>query len=121
LHGSVSIFDPSVVLLKLVVQVHVGPMQNLSAQFTLDGCGIAIMAISGDAVWHNSGHRSRRTEERFGGRKVPMPAQHYIDQRTIAIGGAIKVAPLAMDFDVCSVDMPARPDAMAPTPAELFS
>jgi hypothetical protein len=33
-HGSVSIFDPSLVLFKLVVQVHVGPMQNLSTQFT---------------------------------------------------------------------------------------
>jgi hypothetical protein len=84
-HGSVPIFDPSMVLLKLVFQAHVGPMQNLSTQLTLDCCGIAIMAIGGDAVWHNSGHRSRRTEERFGGRKIPMLAQHYVDQRTIAI------------------------------------
>jgi hypothetical protein len=36
------------------------------------------------------GHRSRRTEERIGSRKVPMLAQHYIDWRTIAINSADK-------------------------------
>jgi len=73
-HGSVSIFDPAMVLLKLVVRVHVGRMQNLSTQFTLDCCGIEQLRSLFSP-----------TEERFGGRKVPMLAQHYIDQRTIAI------------------------------------
>ena len=81
-------------------------MQNILAKFTLDSCWVAIVTIGGDAVGDNSGHRSRLPEERFGGGKVSMLAQHYVNQRTISIDSSIQVAPLAMDFDVCLIDIP---------------
>ena len=74
------------------------------AKFTLDGPWVAIMTIGGDAIRDDTSHRSRRTEERFGGSKVPMLAQHYLDERTIAINNAIKVAP------------PSRPGESHPEP-----
>jgi hypothetical protein len=81
------------VLFKFIVQVHAGAMQNIFAEFALDRCWVAIMTVGGDAIRDNAGHRFRRTEERFGGSKVPMSAQHYGDQRTISIDSPIQVAP----------------------------
>ena len=74
-HRSVSIFDPTVILFEPVIQVHAGAMQNIFAKFTLDGPWVAIMTIGGDAIRDDTSHRSRRTKEGFGGRKVPMLAQ----------------------------------------------
>ena len=73
------------ILFKLIVQEHAGAMQNIFAKFVHDCCWVAVMAVGGDAIRDNAGNRFRRTEERFDRRKVPMLAQHYIDQRTIAI------------------------------------
>jgi hypothetical protein len=63
------------ILFKLIVQVHAGAMRDIFAKFALDCCWVAIMTVGGDAIRDNAGHRSRRTKEGFGGRKVPMLAQ----------------------------------------------
>src|SRR5277367_2854114 len=55
-HGSVSILDPAMVLLKSVVEIHVGPMPDRVAQVASDCCWIGIVAVSGDAIRHDTGH-----------------------------------------------------------------
>jgi hypothetical protein len=109
------------ILFKPIVQIRAGAMQNIFDKFALDSCWVAILAVGGDAIRDHSGHRSRRTEERFGGREVPMLAQQYVDQHTISINSPIQVAAWALDFDAGFIDIAARSYAMAPTSAKLFS
>nr|WP_245624528.1 hypothetical protein [Belnapia moabensis] len=58
------------------------------------------MLVFGLLVGNSAGNRLRRVEEGLGRRHVAVLAQHGVDEITIAVDGAIQVAPLASNLEV---------------------
>src|SRR5271166_1348990 len=95
------------VLLKSVVQISARPMPHIFAELGSDRSGIGIMAISGDPIRRDAGHRLGRSKECPGGSKVTMLDQHDVNQG--AIDHAIEIPPSAPHPDIRLVDVPAGP------------
>src|SRR5919108_4527849 len=68
---------------------------------------VGVVAIGGDAVGRDPGHRPRRTEERLGRCEAPRVAEAYVHEIAISINRAVEIAPLSLHFDVGLVDVPA--------------
>jgi hypothetical protein len=49
-HGMDPLFDASMVLFQMIIEVTVGAMEYCVPQLRFDGSGIGIMAISGNAL-----------------------------------------------------------------------
>jgi len=60
-------------------------------------------------------------EKRLGSRHVPVLTEHHVDQRAVAVNGAIEIAPVPVHLDIGFVDIPALPDLAAPATAHTFS
>ena len=73
------------ILLKSVVQVHVGPMPNRFAQFAPDRSRVTVMTIGRDSIGDNPSHHPGRTKERLGGGEIAVLAQHHVNEGTIAV------------------------------------
>jgi hypothetical protein len=116
-HGSVSIPDPAMVLLKSVVEIYVGPMADYLAQFTPDRGGVSVVAVGGHSIRHDTSHSPGGAEERLGGGEVAMPAEHHVDLRSTA---RYKYRPRPWTLDVGLIDVPAATDPAAPATAEVF-
>ena len=106
-HGSVSVLDPVVILLKPVVEIDVCPVPHHLAEFAPDRGWATIVTVGGKPVRQRSRHRPGGREERPGGRKVPALAQHHVYQGSIVIDSSIQKAPLAADRDLGFVGIPA--------------
>src|SRR6476469_8271907 len=106
------------VLLKSVVEISARPMPHMFAQLGSDRSGIAIMAISGDPIRRDAGHRLGRLKECPGGSKVTMLAEHDVYQSAGAIYGAIEIPPSAQHPDVrlVNVNVPAGSDPAFASP-----
>ena len=61
-------------------------MPHMFAELGSDSSGIGIMAISGDPIRRDAGHRLGRSKECPGGSKVTMLAEHDVNQGAVAIG-----------------------------------
>jgi hypothetical protein len=77
------------VLLKSVVEISARPMPHMFAELGPDSSGIGIMAISGDPIWSDVGHRLGRSKECPGSSKLTMLAEHDVNQGAVAIDRAI--------------------------------
>jgi hypothetical protein len=62
------------------------------------------VSICGDAVGCHAGARSCRAEEGLGRRRIPVLAQHRIDQMAIRVDGPIQVTPAAPDLQIVGQD-----------------
>ena len=69
------------------------------------------MAIGGDPIRHDAGHRLGRSEDRLGGSEVTMLAQHDVHQSAVAIDGAIEIPPAATHSDIGLINIPTAADA----------
>ena len=65
------------------------------------------MLVSRDLVRRCSGYRHGGAEERLGGFLIAGLAQVDIDQIAIAVDRPVQVLPLARNFDVGFIDIPA--------------
>src|ERR1700728_5142611 len=116
-HRSTSILDAAMVLLKSVVEISSRPMPHMFAELGSDRSGIGIMAISGDPIRSDAGHRLGRSKEYPGGSKVTLLTEHDVNQGAVAIDRAIEIPPSAPHPDICLVDVPAgaNPAFVSPT------
>jgi hypothetical protein len=62
-HRPIPLFDASMILLQVVIQVAIRAMLYVIPENITNGAGVGIMAIGGDAVWDHTGHRPGGTEE----------------------------------------------------------
>src|SRR5271166_3210379 len=106
------------VLLKSVVQISARPMPHIFAELGSDRSGIGIMAISGDPIRRDAGHRLGRSKECPGGSKVTMLAQHDVNQG--AIDRAIEIPPSAPHPDIHLVDVPAGANPAFASPTQVL-
>ena len=79
------------------------------------------MAIRGHPVRDNIGDCLGGLEERLRSRHVTVLAEHHVDQRAVAVDGAIEIAPMPVHLDVRLVNVPALPDPTASATAQTFS
>src|ERR1700735_685650 len=95
------------VLLKSVVEISARSMPHMFAELGSDRSGIGIMAISGDPIRRDAGHRLGRSKECPGGSKVTMLAEHDVNQGAVAIDRAIEIPPSAPHPDIRLINVPA--------------
>ena len=105
------------VLLKSVVEISARSMPHLFAELGSDRSGIGIMAISGDPIRSDAGHRLGRSKEYPGGSKVTLLTEHDVNQGAVAINRPIQIPPSAPHPNICLVDVPAgaNPAFVSPT------
>jgi FkbM family methyltransferase len=120
-HRLVAALDAAVILLQSVVEIAAGAMLHGFTQCRPDRAGIAVVAIRGHPVRGDVGDCLGGLEERFRGGHVAVFAEHHVDQRAAAVNGAIKIAPVPVDFDVGLVDVPAAARLAASATAQTFS
>ena len=111
-HGLVSTFDATVILLQSVVQVAAGAVLHAFTQLRPDRARVAVVAIRGHPVRDNIGDCLGGLEERLRSRHVTVLAEHHVDQRAVAVDGAIEIAPMPVHLDVLFVTyqlFPIRP------------
>jgi hypothetical protein len=101
-HGLVSTFDATVILLQSVVQVAAGAVLHAFTQLRPDRPRVAVVAIRGHPVRDNIGDCLGGLEERLRSRHVTVLAEHHVDQRAVAVNGAIEIAPMPVHLDVRS-------------------
>jgi hypothetical protein len=92
-HWLVSTFDATVILLQSIVEVAAGAVLYAFTQPRPDRTGIAIVAIRGHPVRDNISDGLGGLEECLRGVHVAVLAEHHIDQRAVAVDGAIQIAP----------------------------
>jgi hypothetical protein len=107
--GPVALFDAPMVLLQMVVEMAVSPVEHPVSKNVPNGAGVGIMAIGGDAVRDHAGHRPGGAEEGLGRSEVPALTEANIDEVAISINRSVQVAPLSLDFEICFVHIPALP------------
>jgi hypothetical protein len=116
-HGAGNPFDCSVVLFHDVVEVFDladrdrGPMLLI---VTLDGGFIGVTAVNRDRLGDTM-PADGLLEKPSGGLLVAMFGKQKVDGLAVFVDGAIELAPLALDLDVCLVHPPTDPHrALAP-------
>ena len=82
-------------------------MFEVIAEHLLQGWWIAGVLVSGDLVRRRSGDRHGGAEECLGGFLIAGLAQVDIDQVAVAVDRPVQVLPLARNFDVRFIDIPA--------------
>src|SRR5262245_25974043 len=87
------LFDASMVLLQMVVQVEVGAMAHLFSERGFDGTGTGVVSVTGDPLRDPTGDGARGPEKSFRRCLVPLLAQQDIDQIPIAIYGTVEIRP----------------------------
>ena len=95
-------------------------MPHLFAELGSDRSGIGIMAISGDPIWSDAGHRLGRSKECPGSSKVTMLAQPDVNQGAVAIDRPIQITPSAPHPNICLVDVPAGANPAFASPAQVL-
>jgi hypothetical protein len=110
-----------VILLKSVVQIATCPMPHMVAELCADCPGIGIVAVGGDAIRGDAGHRLCRSKEGLGGGKVAVLTQHHVNQGASAIDRAIQISPTTTHANVCLVDVPASADFAFSSPTQVLS
>jgi hypothetical protein len=88
------------ILFKAVVQMGIGPMSNLFAQFAPNRRGVGVVTIACDPVRDSTGHRFGGPKERLGGDEITPLAQHHVHQIPVAIYGAMQIAPAAAELGI---------------------
>jgi hypothetical protein len=117
----VSTFDATVILLQSIVEVAAGAVLHAFTQLRPDRARVAVVAIRGHPVRDNIGDCLGGLEERLRSRHVTVLAEHHVDQRAVAVNGAIEIAPMPVHLDVRLVNVPALPDPTASATAQTFS
>src|SRR5215471_6226577 len=98
-HRPDPLFDASMVLLQMIVQVPVGAMTYLTPERGFDGTGISAVSITGDALRDTTRDGARRAEEGFRRGLVARLAQPDIDQIPIPINGPVEVDQAPFHFE----------------------
>ena len=115
-HEAIPLLDAAMILFQVVVYVAVGPVQYLVPEDLPNRAWVDVVAISGDPVGYQAGHRPRGAEKRLGCREVPCVAETHIYQIPVPINRTVEITPLSLHVDVCLVDVPT---ASHSTPALL--
>ena len=110
----------SMVLLKSVVEISARSMPHLFAELGSDRSGIGIMAISGDPIWSDAGHRLGRSKECPGSSKVTMLAQPDVNQSAVAINRPIQIPPSAPHPDIRLINVPAGANPAFASPTQVL-
>jgi hypothetical protein len=75
----VALLDTPMVLLQMVVEMAVGPVQHPVPKDVSNGARVGVMPIGRDAVRRHPRHRPRRAEERLRRGEVPGGAEPCVD------------------------------------------
>jgi hypothetical protein len=92
------------ILFDHVVFILTGTVVDVGAEFVGDGPG---MAVGGDLLGLDLGDRPGRAEECLGRGHVAGFTEIDIDEVAVAVDRPVEIAPLASDFDIGLVDVPA--------------
>ena len=106
------------ILFQAIIEVLAVTVLHTCPQGRSDRAWIAVVAIRRHPVGDNVGDGLSGLEERHCGRHIAMLAEHHIDQRAVAIDGAVEIAPVPVNLDVRLVDIPTFPDLAAPATAQ---
>ena len=120
MHRSTSILDAPMVLLKSVVDISASPMPHMLAELGSYRSGIGIMAIRGDPIRRDAGHRLGQSKECPGGSKLTMLAVHDVNQGAVAVDRAIQIPPSAPHPNICLVDIPAWANPASASPTQVL-
>src|SRR3712207_1940488 len=107
-------FEASVILFQHIIFVLVSPMFHTFPEFFGNGCGVAGVAIGRDLLRLDLSDRLGGAEERLGRGKISSLAQINIDQIAVTVDGSVEITPLACNFDVRLIGMPAAADLTGP-------
>ena len=112
------LFDSSMVLLQMVIEVAICAVSDTFSQFRLNGSWVRVMPVGGNSVQHDLGDRASRVEERLGSRTVPRLTQIDVDQVPIPIYRAVEVSPAPFNSEIGLVTIPTPSHPAAPLFAE---
>lgn len=71
--------------------------------------------------WLVANHILSLCEEPLGRGHIPMLSEHRVHQVTVTVYGAIQVAPLAPNLEVCLIDVPGTASLASASGSELLS
>ena len=97
-HRIVALFDPSVILLDLVIFIAATPMLYLLSQNFGNRSRIGAMSIRGHLFGTASGDGLGTAEEALGRGPVALRAEHRINQSPFLVDRTIQIAPLTTHF-----------------------
>src|SRR5262245_15268892 len=92
-HGTVTPFDPSMVLLQPVVQIALGSMRHVVPKVVADCPRIGIMPIGRNALGRHPAQRPGRAKAGLGCHEVAGMAQPCIYKVPIPVTGTVEVTP----------------------------
>ena len=119
-HWLVAAFDATMILLQSVVEVTAGAVLHVLPQRRTDRTRVAVVPVGGHPFRRDAGDCLGRSEERFRGNHVAVLAEHHVDQRPVAVNGAIEIAPLSVHLDISLVDVPATTNFAAAVATQTF-
>src|SRR5262249_4327365 len=108
-HRPRALFDASMVLLQVIIQVAVGAMTHRLPQLSFDGSGVGVMSIGRNAFRDTLSDRTRGPEERFGRSTATLLTEQDVDQIASVIKGAGQIPPAPFHFSIMPVGRGACP------------
>ena len=79
-HQPTPLFDPSMILLQMVIQVAIGPVDYLLSEHRANRSRIGVMPIGRDSGRRHTSHDPRGAEERLSRREVSCVTKPHVDQ-----------------------------------------
>src|SRR5918999_6423727 len=96
-HRPILLFDSSMILLQVVIQVAIRAMFYLIPENITYGAWIGVVSIRSDAAWYHAGAYPGDTEEGLRRSKVACVAEAHVHQVPIAINRPVKILPLSVN------------------------
>src|SRR5262245_35208810 len=120
-HRPNPLFNSSMVLLQMIVQVTVRAMAYRFPERGFDRAGIGVVSITGDPLWDTTRDGTRRAEEGFRRCLVSLLAKQDIDEMAIPINGPVQVDRAPFHFNESFIYVPTRPTASPPVLAQRLA
>jgi hypothetical protein len=108
-HRPIPVFDSSMILLQVVIQVASRAMLYVIPAHMTYGAWIGVMAIRGEAVWYHAGARPGGTQEGLRRGQVAGVAEAHVHQIPVAINRPVKILLPPVNTHIRLIDIPTDP------------
>jgi hypothetical protein len=120
-HRIVALFDSTMVLFNVIVQIWIAPMHDLFAQRFTNCSRIRVMPVGRHPFWCLLGDLQRIPQKAFGRIHIPVFTEHRIDEIPITINGSVEIIPGSANANVGFVAMPGPTSLSLPLGSEFVT
>lgn len=97
------------ILLQPIIEIFIRPMCHIISHHLADGTWIGSMTIRRHLIGHRANHSNRLLEKPFGCIRIPLLAQHGINQIAIVVDRPLQITSLPIHFQVGLINIPEFP------------